>query len=63
MTEQTRLAGEPITELQLQMAKKELLDLAREKMAERGCSMLEAMGLVDAELRQRIRNEESIGRR
>lgn len=63
MTEQTRLTGEPITELQLSMAKAELLELAREKMKERGCTMLQAMGLVDAELRAKVANQESIGRR
>lgn len=62
MTEQTRLAGDHVTALQLDLAKDELMTLAHEKMRERGCSLLEAMGLIDSELRMKIRNVDSIRR-
>lgn len=63
MTDRTRLAGDHVTELQLQMAREEMLTLAREKMAERGCSLLEALGLIDSELRQKVRNQDIIAGR
>ena len=62
MTEKTRLSGEHVTELQLELAKQELLTLAHEYARTHGCSLLIAMGMVDAELRQKIANQRSIGR-
>ena len=62
MTEQTRLTGEHITNLQIDLAKHELLTLAHEYARTHGCSLLIAMGMVDAELRQKLANERSIRR-
>jgi len=62
MTEQTRLAGEHVTDLQLDLAKQEMLTLAHEYSRLHGCSLLIAMGMVDAELRQKIANQRSIRR-
>jgi hypothetical protein len=63
MTKPTNLSGEAITELQADYAKQELLQLAHEKAKERGCSLLVAMGLVIADLEQKVRNEDSLRER
>ena len=63
MPKPTNLTGAPdIGPLALAAAKEELLELAREKMQATGCNLMQGIGMVEAELRQRVANTDSIRR-